>query len=148
MTTGRAAVALLAGAMTLLLISMAPAPKQKAGAPDPNHPEKEFGVTLANGTKIKVSVFPNPDWPGKVLHFGPYFPKTDANVFSIALNAMWEIYGRQRGSFRSSDASAAYREHIGSIIVYRLSSGAKFCVYPISSDEKGSSLAMMKVWME
>jgi hypothetical protein len=115
---------------------------------DPNVPEKEFGVTLANGAKIKVTSFPNLSWPGKVLRLDPLVPKTDANLHALALNSMWEVYGRQRGSFQIADASVSTREHLGAIVVYALKTGAKFCVYPVSSDEKGTLLAALKVWME
>jgi len=126
----------------------ASAPKTKAPPPDPNVPEKTFALTLPNGTKVQAKVFPNRDWPGKILHFDPFFPRTDGNMQAVALNSMWEIYGRQRGSFRAQDASISSRPRIGAIIVYALKTGAKFCVYPVSSDEKGTMLAAIRIWME
>jgi len=128
--------------------SKAQAEKAKKPVADPSVPEKEFGVTLASGGKIKVKVFPNLSWPGKVLRFDPYVPKTDVNIHSLALNSMWEVYGRQRGSFQIADASVSTREHLGAIVVYAMKTGSKFCVYPVSSDEKGNMLAALKVWME
>ncbi|MBI3450832.1 MAG: hypothetical protein HY049_18200 [Acidobacteria bacterium] len=128
--------------------SKAPATKSKAPATDPNAPEKQFAATIASGTRVQVSVFPNLHWPGKIVRFDPFIPKTDANIHSLALNSMWEIYGRQRGSFQQSDATISSRPDLGAIIVYHLRSGSKFCVYPVSSDEKGTTLAALKVWME
>jgi hypothetical protein len=125
-----------------------PPAKAKAPAPDPNVPDKEFSFTIASGAKIKATIYPNRDWPGKVVRFDPYFPRTDVNLHSAALNSMWEIYGRQRGSFQASDASVSSNPKLGAIVVYRLKTGAKFCVYPVSSDEKGTQLAAIKVWME
>ena len=140
--------ALLSLSAALILIAAAPAQKAKAPAPDPNVPEKTFTLTIPNGTKVQAKVFPNRDWPGKIIHFDPFVSKTDANMHSVALNSMWEIYGRQRGSFQAKDASISSRPKIGAIIVYALRTGAKFCVYPVNSDEKGTMLAAMKVWME
>ena len=125
-----------------------PAQPTKAPPPDPNVPEKTFALTLPNGTKVQAKVFPNLAWPGKIIHFDPYFPRTDGNMHAVALNSMWEIYGRQRGSFQLQDASISSRPKIGAIIVYALKSGSKFCVYPVSTDEKGTTLAAIKVWIE
>jgi hypothetical protein len=122
--------------------------KEKAPPPDPNVPEKTFALMLPNGTKVQAKVFPNHAWPGKIIHFDPYFPRNDGNLHSVALNSMWEIYGRQRGSFQIQDASISSRPKIGAIIVYALKSGSKFCVYPVSTDEKGMTLAAIKVWIE
>jgi hypothetical protein len=128
--------------------SKAPAPKEKAPAADPNVAEKEFTITAQNGTKIKVTVFPNLTKPGKIIRFDPYLPQTETNLFSASLNAMWEIFGRQRGAFTVQDGSLSTREgYPGSVVVYKLKTGAKFCAYPIR-DEKSKSLVSMKVWME
>ena len=128
--------------------SKAPAAKEKAPPADPNVPEKEFTVTAMNGTKVKCVVYPNPNWPGKIVRFDPYLPQTENNVFSASLNSMWEIYGRQRGTFNMNDGSLSQRSGLpGNIVVYKLRSGGKFCVYAVR-DDKSKSLVEIKVWME
>lgn len=135
------------------LASMTPAAFGQSKAPskppaDPNVPEKEFTITAMNGTKIKCTVFPNPSFPGKIVRFDPYLPQTENNIYSASLNSMWEIYGRQRGTFNLNDATLSTRSGLpGNIVVYKLKSGAKFCVYAVR-DDKSKSLVEIKVWME
>jgi hypothetical protein len=128
----------------------APPSKEAPSKPpaDPNVPEKEFSITAMNGTKVKCTVFPNTAYPGKIVRFDPYLPQTENNIYSAALNSMWEIYGRQRGTFNMNDASLSTRSGIpGNVLVYKLRSGAKFCVYAVR-DDKSKSLIEIKVWME
>jgi hypothetical protein len=126
----------------------APPAKAKAPAADPNVAEKEFTVTLMTGAKMKCTVYPNPDWVGKIVRFEPAMEPKENNVFSAALNSMWEIYGRQQGAFTIQDGSLSSREGLaGQVIVYKLRTGRKFLVYPIR-DDKTKTLTGMRVWME
>jgi len=126
----------------------APAAAEKAPAADPNVPEKEFTVTFMSGPKVKATIFPNPTRPGKVVRFDPPVPQTDVNLHSVSLKSMWEIYGPQRGSFKMEDGRLEPRADLNTnIMVYRLKTGAKFCVSPVR-DDTAKTFSSIKVWME
>ena len=123
-------------------------PEAGKPAPDPNVPEKEFTVMLANGSKIKCTVFPNPKWPGKIVRLDPQIPWTQVNLHSVALKSMWEIFGQQKGSFRVEDGQMVARQELGtSIVVYKLRTGGRFCVFPMRN-EKTRTYADVRVWIE
>ena len=126
-------------------------PKPPSGEPaeaDPNAPEKEYQVTLVNGSKLKVQVFPSKGIPGKTLKFDPEIAKTDMNVYAVALNSMWNIYGRQTGNFKATDAVATQREVVnGTVVLYKVTPKGKFIVFPLIDPEKKTMTGAM-VWME
>ncbi|HXI04705.1 MAG TPA: hypothetical protein VNI57_16140, partial [Candidatus Saccharimonadales bacterium] len=79
--------------------------------------------------------------------FNPSVGKTDTNIFPIAQQAMWEIYGRQRGFFGPRDVGRSTRENLGAIVVYKLSTGGKLCLFPLL-DDNGKDLRGMFIWLE
>jgi hypothetical protein len=109
--------------------------------------EKAFFVTLPSAQKVTVGVFPNPAWAGKKLLFEPTVPKLDANIHPIAQNALWEIYGRQRGHASPADMRPAMREKLGTILTFKLSTGSLLCVYPLIEDDRPEMRGMF-LWVE
>lgn len=112
--------------------------------------EKVFTVMLVNGKKIKLSVFPNPRGPEKIIKFETPIPKNDPNLYACALKAMWEIYGTQKGSFKMEDASIVQRKDVpgGSFIAYKIKTGGRFCTYPTADEMTPKEMKGMVVWME
>jgi len=129
--------------------SEAPAAKEEKAEPgDPNTPEKDFTITAMDLTKIKCTIYPNVNWPGKIVRFEPSLTQAEMNILIAAQHSMWQIYGQQSGSFKLQDASLTTREPlVGNVIAFKLKSGRKFLVYP-TRDKEGKSLTHMRVWME
>jgi len=129
--------------------SKAPAAKEKESAPvDPNVPEKDFTITAMDLAKIKCTIYPNVNWPGKIVRFEPSLTQAEMNILIAAQHSMWQIYGQQSGSFKLQDASLTTREPlVGNVIAFKLKSGRKFLVYP-TRDKEGKGLTHMRVWME
>lgn len=122
--------------------------KEKSEPVDPTVMEKEFTITLTNGTKIKCQIFPNAERPGKIVKFDPAIPASDAALHNASLNSMWQVFGPKRGSFRPEDASIVERPDLNTrIVVYKIKTGAKFCVYP-TRDDATKTYKAIKVWME
>lgn len=122
----------------------APAAEKKA---EMEGAEKAFFVMLPSTEQITVGIYENDAWTGKKLLFNPTVGKTDTNFFPIAQQAMWEIYGRQRGFFGPRDMGRSTRDKLGGIVTYKLSTGGKLCLYPLL-DDKGKDLRGMYIWLE
>jgi hypothetical protein len=109
--------------------------------------EAAFFVSLPDGTKLTVGVFPNPEWMGKRLKFDSPVRKTDFNVYVISRASLVEVYGSDRGLFAQSDMSVSFRQELGNVITATLSGGHKLGIYPLL-DKAGKKMTGMYLWVE
>jgi len=110
--------------------------------------EKTFLLTMPE-KEIIAHVYTDPENPEqKIILFDPDLDKTDGNLYYASLNALWNIYGKERGLFLLEDAKTEYVSSLGGNAICWVISNPEedFCVFPIK-DSETESIAALRVWI-
>jgi hypothetical protein len=110
--------------------------------------EKTFLFYGASGKEISAYVYADTNNPGrKMIIFTPFLDKTDGELYNASLNALWNIYGKERGLFQLENAKTEYDDRLGgnAICWAIFNPDEDFCVFPIK-DSGTESITALLVW--
>lgn len=110
--------------------------------------EKIFLFYGAGGKEITAYVYADTEIPNrKMVIFTPFLDKTDGELYNASLNALWNIYGKERGLFQLENAKTEYDDSLGgnTICWAIINPDEDFCVFPIK-DSVTESITALRVW--
>jgi hypothetical protein len=114
-------------------------------------PDKKFTFYVQDGKKISASVFPAKEYGRgkKIVIFTPSIEYSDGNFYNACLQALFNIYGKQRGLFQLEDAEKEYDSTIHSKVIYWYISNPrqKFYSYPMVDTDTGTIVSVV-IWIE
>lgn len=121
-------------------------PEATASAPK----TREFQFTVQGGTRVIATT--KAGAPGKARQavlFTPFLERTDGNLYGAALNVLWNLYGKSRGTFQLQDARMKPEPSLGGqAICWSIANPVtEYCVFP-TKDEASGRLAALTVWVK
>jgi len=100
---------------------------------------REFKFVAQGGRQIIATTQAgNPGKSKRIVLFTPWLEATDGNLYNAALNALWNVYGKERGLFQLRDARLRPEPSLGgNAVCWRISTGRDiilfFCILVSSS---------------
>jgi len=110
--------------------------------------EKTFLFYGAGGKEISAYVYADTENPGSnMVIFTPYVDQTDGELYNASQNALWNIYGKERGLLQLDNAKTEYDDSLGgnAICWAIFNPDEYFCVFPIK-DSGTESITALLVW--
>lgn len=132
---------------------LAPSSAGRQATPAPQVPTvatREFSFPVQGGAIVIATTQAGPPGPERrTVVFSPFLARTDGNLYAAALHVMWEIFGKQRGSFDLADAEQLYDRASGAnVACWPVNNPtARFCALPIKDDATGR-IGALTVWMQ
>jgi len=130
--------------------SVGPSSSELVPAASPSVATREFSFPVQGGSTVIATTQAGPPGPGRrTVVFTPFIARTDGNLYAAALNVLWDLFGKQRGSFDLTRAEQLYDSVSGATVAcWRVvNPEARYCVLPIKDDATGK-IGALTVWIQ